>query len=81
MVNHDPLQNFTLTVPVGYFHNPYFYEHLREDVNIALPGIFVQPGGISDWVDVGSLINTQQHGTWNLPCGAPRLMMRQPRST
>eukprot|EP01050_Picozoa_sp_SAG11_P012004 SAG11_NODE_1307_length_5243_cov_2.389774_4_plen_211_part_00 len=39
----------------------------RQD--IALPGIEVAGGNTSDWVDVGSLINTQQHGTWNLPCG------------
>ena len=69
VINHDPIRNFTLKVPVGYFHNPYFGEHLREDVNAALPGISVTAGGESNWVDVGSLLNTEQHGTWNLPCG------------
>ena len=26
VINHDSIRNFTLKVPVGYFHNPYFGE-------------------------------------------------------
>ena len=31
VINHDHHSNFTLSVPLGYFHNPYFYEHMRLD--------------------------------------------------
>ena len=52
----------TLSVPVGYFHNLYFFEHVRLDVNIGPLKIFVRPGGTTDWVDTGALLDTQNHG-------------------
>jgi hypothetical protein len=59
--NHDHRNNMTLQVPVGYFHNPYFYEHLRLDVNNGPLAIFVDQGATTDWVDTGALLDTQNH--------------------
>ena len=69
VINHDHHSNFTLSVPLGYFHNPYFYEHMRLDVNINPIPIFVEPGGTSDWVDAGALLDTQVRPR---PRSAPR---------
>jgi len=78
VINHDHANNMTLAVPVGYFHNPYFYEHVRLDVNIGPLEIFVEPGGTTDWVDTGALLDTENHGTWNLPCGAGNAFFWEP---
>lgn len=29
VINNDHANNMTLSVPVAYFHNPYFFEHER----------------------------------------------------
>jgi hypothetical protein len=69
VANHNTERNMTLPVPLGYFHNPYFAQHLRlGDAAGPIP-IAVGAGATSDWVDVGALLDTQQHGTWNLYVG------------
>lgn len=59
VINHDVNANYTLMVPTGYFHNPYFSEHLRLDVNVGPLPIYVGPGAESEWVDTGALLDTQ----------------------
>lgn len=73
--------NFTLNIPRVYGHSPYFAMHLTDPVwdrngrvssgcdmggGPRCPTIAVDQGGVSDWVDVGALMDVLQHGSWNL---------------
>ena len=65
--NHDNDKNLTVAVPPSYIHSPYFGRHLF--MNRSVEPIFVEPGGVSEWVDVGVLVGAINHGTWNWPNG------------
>ena len=79
--NLNTTHNFTLTVPRVYGHSGYFTMHLTQPVPTADGGlasgctftgggsrctkIFVAPGKISQWVDVGAAVDVYNHGSWN----------------
>jgi hypothetical protein len=60
----------TLTVPNGTEHSPYWV-HRRDWQPKTLSA---RPGASTDWVEVGSLLDTLNDGQWNLtPKGAGRV--------
>lgn len=52
----------TITVPSGIEHSPYWV-HIRQWKPQA---IAAQPGATSDWVEVGSVLDTMNDGLWSL---------------
>jgi hypothetical protein len=57
----------TLTVPHGTEHSPYWV-HIRSWKPLTIKA---EPGQSSDWVEVGSLLDTLNDGQWGLTVASP----------
>lgn len=73
--NHKDSPSLTLTVPPGTEHSPYWI-HLR---NWKPRTIAAEPGQSTEWIEVGSLLDTLNDGQWNLTAksktGTPRFSL------
>lgn len=82
ITNHDAVNNITVVVPISYGHSPFmagsphlnlnrtfYHGPVTQPPSLAGNGvwIYVAPGGTSDWVDIGCMFDTLNHGTLNMP--------------
>ena len=70
LTNHDEESNITVVVPLEYTHSPdYAAPHLILNRTQGGKGLAVSlpAGGTSEWVNIGGLLDTLNHGTLNMP--------------
>ena len=59
-------RNLSLKIPITYDHATFFSQHIH---NVGLVTINVSGGSTSPWSEAGWMMDTLQHGTWNMPAG------------
>jgi hypothetical protein len=57
-----------VAVPLTYDHAPYIGQH--DYLNKSTRYVTVAPGKSTGWVEVGGLMDTFNHGSWKVTCGA-----------
>ena len=71
--------NLSVTIPKSYDHAPYNGCHQR--LNATTRYIEVAPKSTTGWIEVGGLLDTFNHGSWQLTCGSVAPWRVQPNTT
>lgn len=57
-------------IPITYNHATFFAQHIH---NIGPVWVNVSGGATSPWTEAGWMMDTLNHGTWNMPAGNHRI--------